>query len=232
MSATRITAVLSDRRGDDWSGKDSGQSLDAVSPVAEAAARDLLAHAPDPERSSWARLPWPDLCRRLGVVIDARFTNGGALLFTDTGRTHAQYIRRAANSGLLSANDPIKGPGVNAIGRVLELIEGRTERTAILTPGGQQLLIGDLPDTAVREAVVNAFMHRDYRTQEVIQVEHEASRLRVTSPGGFVTGVTVGPRTLPAAVAGSIALSVTRCGRSGQRSRTERARATTRTARS
>jgi hypothetical protein len=27
MSATRITAVLSDRRGDDWSGKDSGQSL-------------------------------------------------------------------------------------------------------------------------------------------------------------------------------------------------------------
>jgi len=191
MSATRITAVLSDRRGDDWSGKDSGQSLDAVSPVAEAAARDLLAHAPDPERSSWARLPWPDLCRRLGVVIDARFTNAGALLFTDTGRTHAQYIRRAANSGLLSANDPIKGPGVNAIGRVLELIEGRTERTAILTPGGQQLLIGDLPDTAVREAVVNAFMHRDYRTQEVIQLEHEASRLRVTSPGGFVTGVTV-----------------------------------------
>lgn len=191
MSSTRIAAVLSDRRGDDWSGKDSGQPLDTVSPTAEALARELLTQAPDHERNSWARLPWPDLCRRLGVVVDDHYTNGGALLFTDTGRTHAQYIRRAANSGLLSANDPINGPGLNAIRRALELIEGRIERTAILTPGGQQLLIGDLPDTAVREAVVNAFMHRDYRTRDVIQVEHEASRLRVTSPGGFVPGVTV-----------------------------------------
>jgi len=191
MSAARIATVLSDRRGDDWSSKDSGLPLDAVSPVAEAVVRELLAQAPDQERSSWGRLPWPDLCRRLGVATDGRFTNGGALLFTDTGRTHAQYVRRAANSGLLSANDLIKGPGVNAIRRVLELIEGRIERTAILTPGGQQLLIGDLPDTAVREAVVNAFVHRDYRTPDVIRLEHDASRLRVTSPGGFVPGVTV-----------------------------------------
>ena len=191
MSATRIATVMLDRRGDDWSSKDSGQPLDAVSPVAEAVVRELLAQAPDQERSSWGRLPWPDLCRRLGVATDGRFTNGGALLFTDTGRTHAQYIRRAANSGLLSANDLIRGPGVNAIRRVLELIEGRIERTAILTPAGQQLLIGDLPDTAVREAVVNAFMHRDYRAQDTIRLEHDASRLRVTSPGGFVPGVTV-----------------------------------------
>ena len=191
MSATRIATVMLDRRGDDWSSKDSGQPLDAVSPVAEAVVRELLAQAPDQERNSWARLPWADLCRRLGVATDGRFTNGGALLFTDTGRTHAQYIRRAANSGLLSANDLIRGPGVNAIRRVLELIEGRIERTAILTPAGQQLLIGDLPDTAVREAVVNAFMHRDYRAQDTIRLEHDASRLRVTSPGGFVPGVTV-----------------------------------------
>lgn len=191
MSAARINTVLSDRRGDDWSAKDSGRPLDEVSPVAEALARELLAQAPDAERASWARLPWQDICRRLGVASEGRFTNGGALLFTDTGRTHAQYIRRVAKSGLLSANDAIKGAGVNAIRRALELIEGRTERTAILTPGGQQLLIGDLPDVAVREAVVNAFMHRDYRTQDVIQLEHQASRLRVTSPGGFVPGVTV-----------------------------------------
>lgn len=191
MTAARIATVLSDRRGDDWSSKDSGSPLAAASPVAEELVRELLAQAPGQERASWGRLSWPDVCRRLGVAVDDRFTNAGALLFTDTGRTHAQYVRRAANSGLLSANDVIKGPGVNAIRRVLELIEGRIERTAILTPGGQQLLIGDLPDTAVREAVVNAFTHRDYRTSDVIRVEHDASRLRVTSPGGFVPGVSV-----------------------------------------
>lgn len=73
----------------------------------------------------------------------------------------------------------------------MELVESRTERTAILTPGGQQLLIGDLPSTAIREAIVNAFMHRDYRVANTIQLEHKASRLRVTSPGGFLPGVTV-----------------------------------------
>lgn len=41
------------------------------------------------------------------------------------------------------------------------------------------------------EAVVNAFMHREYRTHEVIQLEHKAGRLRVTSPRGFVLGVTI-----------------------------------------
>lgn len=101
MSAARINTVLSDRRGDDWSAKDSGRPLDEVSPVAEALARELLAQAPDAERASWARLPWQDICRRLGVASEGRFTNGGALLFTDTGRTHAQYIRRVAKSGLL-----------------------------------------------------------------------------------------------------------------------------------
>lgn len=191
MSARRINVALSDRRGDDWSAKASDQPLEAVNPVAEAMARELLSQASDTERASWSRLPWPDACRRLGVAVDGRFTNGGALLFTDVGRIHAQYIRRAANSGLLAANDSIRGSGVSAIRRCLELIESRVKRTAILTPGGQQLLIGELPDVAVREAVVNAFMHRDYRTPEVIQLEHTASRLRITSPGGFVPGVTV-----------------------------------------
>lgn len=191
MTASRIATVMSDRRGDDWSSKDSGITLDKVSPVAEALTRDMLAQAPDPERSSWAKLPWPDVCARLGTVVDNRYTNAGVLLFVDTGRVHAQYVRRAANTGLLSANDSVGGPGVTAIRRCIELIESRVERTAILTPGGQQLLLGDLPEVAVREAVVNAFMHRDYRVREVIRLAHDASRLRVTSPGGFVPGVTV-----------------------------------------
>lgn len=190
MSATRIATVLSDRRGDDWSAKDSGRPLEGVSPVAEEMARELLGQASDPERVSWSRLPWPDVCGRLGVAVAGHFTNGGAMLFTDAGRSHAHYVRRAANSGLLAANDAVRGPGLNAIRRCLELIDSRIERTAILTQSGQQLLIGELPDVAVREAVVNAFMHRDYRTMDVIQLEHTASQLRITSPGGFVPGVT------------------------------------------
>jgi ATP-dependent DNA helicase RecG len=72
----------------------------------------------------------------------------------------------------------------------LELIDARTERTPIHLPTGQQLFVADLPDIAVREAVVNGVMHRDYQVGGPIQVEHSSTRLGVTSPGDFVLGVT------------------------------------------
>lgn len=46
------------------------------------------------------------------------------------------------------------------------------------------------PEDAVREAIVNAMMHRDYRDTARVVVEHAATRLAVTSPGPFVRGVT------------------------------------------
>jgi len=38
--------------------------------------------------------------------------------------------------------------------------------------------------------VVNAVMHRDYRIPDRTVVDHAPTRLAVTSPGAFVTGVT------------------------------------------
>jgi ATP-dependent DNA helicase RecG len=73
---------------------------------------------------------------------------------------------------------------------VLELIEARTERTPIHLLSGQQLFVADLPHIAVREAVVNAIMHRDCQAAGPVQVEHSDTRLSVTSPGDFVLGVT------------------------------------------
>ena len=52
------------------------------------------------------------------------------------------------------------------------------------------MFVADLPDLAVREAVVNAVMHRDYQAGGPVQVEHSDTRLGVTSPGDFVLGVT------------------------------------------
>jgi ATP-dependent DNA helicase RecG len=64
------------------------------------------------------------------------------------------------------------------------------DRTPVNLPTGQQLFIADLPELAVREAIVNAFMHRDHRAVGPVQIEHATTRLAVTSPGGFVLGVT------------------------------------------
>ncbi|MGH8827841.1 MAG: ATP-binding protein, partial [Jiangellaceae bacterium] len=211
MNSSRIAQVLEDRRGDDWSAKDAGVPVAQISPVAEEMMRTRLRGTPDAERQSWADISIHDVCRRLGVISPTgTLTNAGVMLLVDTGHAHIDYTHRVPTGGLLSANERLSGSGLWALLRLLELIEGRTDRSAIVLPSGTQLFIADLPEQAVREAVVNAVMHRDYRVPGTIQVEHASAKLRVTSPGGFVVGVspanvlTVSSRTRNPALAGAI----------------------------
>lgn len=100
------------------------------------------------------------------------------------------YTHRQTRSGELTANERLTGPGITVLLRCFELIDSRTDRTPINLPSGQQLFIADLPEAAVRESVVNACIHRDYRANAAVQVEHSSTRLAVTSPGDSVPGVT------------------------------------------
>jgi ATP-dependent DNA helicase RecG len=59
--------------------------------------------------------------------------------------------------------------------------------------GGSRRLIRALPDPVLREAIVNAIMHRDYRLPMRSIVVHAlgASSAKIRSPGGLVAGVSV-----------------------------------------
>lgn len=193
MSARRIAQVVGERRGDDWSSADTGAGLDDVSARALEEARRLLEQAPDPTRRDYARQRDADLLRRLGLVSPAGTLNAaGELLFVGrAGSTNdIVYVFRRSASGELVVNDRLGGPLLTSIMRALERIEARVDRTPVNLPGGQQQQLADLPDAAVREALVNAVMHRDYRASGDVHVEHAPTRLAVTSPGPFVSGVT------------------------------------------
>ena len=47
-----------------------------------------------------------------------------------------------------------------------------------------------IPQRSVREAILNGVCHRDWNDSEPTTVEHIGSELRVTSPGGFLSGIT------------------------------------------
>ncbi len=192
MTAARIAAVVAERRGDDWSADDSHINADKVSARALDEARRLLSEASDAERQRWSALSSGDIFRRMGLLADTgSLTNAGALLFvSDEARPLASYTHRRTRSGELMLNQFLHGPGLTTILRCFELIDSRMDRTPVNLPSGQQLFIADLPELAVREAIVNAFMHRDYQAAGLVQIEHASTRLAVTSPGGFVLGVT------------------------------------------
>jgi ATP-dependent DNA helicase RecG len=194
MTASQIAAALADRRGDDWSAGATGVSAAAVSAVAMEQARGLLRQSPDPARRRYATETDADLLRVLGVVTpEGGLTRAGALLLvpvaTDEVQIVYQYRRTPAGEPVVVHR--LAAPLLPAVVRVMELISARVDKTPVNLPGGQQIQLADLPEAAVREAVVNAVMHRDYRISRPVHVEHAPTRLVVTSPGPLVFGVTV-----------------------------------------
>ncbi len=73
---------------------------------------------------------------------------------------------------------------------MLGLVEAHAAFRPLNISGGIQLQLVDYPQNAVRELVVNAFLHRSYETHGTVDVEHSPEALIVTSPGGFLPGIT------------------------------------------
>lgn len=213
MTTERIAAVTAQKTGRDWSVQPSGTSMNEVDPVAMQVAREMLIRSSDLVKRRLAEAVDADLLRALGVVLeDQTLTNAGALMFTRAYEHTVliSYTHRRTPAGQLTANEQLTGPLVVALQRVFDLIEARLETTPVSIGKGQQLHIADLPQPAVREAVVNGLMHREYFSSERTAVEHSVTQLRVSSPGGFVPGVridnvlTTSSRTRNANLAGAL----------------------------
>lgn len=193
MSADQIARLVAERRGEDWTDSPTELDLSAVDPLAMTTARQFLREATDPTRRDFAQLSDADLLRALGVVTpNGKLNRAGALLFVggEPGRVHLAYVHRRTPAGDLTANEQLTGPAVTSLARVLDLVSARTDTTSIDVSPLVQVQVADLPPRAIREALVNAVMHREYRDPGRVVVEHTATRLAVTSPGTFVSGVT------------------------------------------
>ncbi|MEJ5943694.1 ATP-binding protein [Pseudokineococcus basanitobsidens] len=193
MTTERIASVVADRRGEDWSAGDSDTPLERVDVAAVVEVRRLLRQLADPVRRAYAEASDADLVRRLGLLTPRRtLTRAGQVLLTDAVPTEqVTYVYRRTPTGSVVVNEQLSGPLLLVLRRLLELVDARVDRTAVPVGGGQQLQVADLPEAAVREAVVNAVMHRDFRLPGRVTVQHAATRFSVTSPGSFVSGVTV-----------------------------------------
>lgn len=194
MEGNRIAVVTAHKTGRDWSAQTSTVSASEVDPVAMQVARSMLGRARNAGSRRLADASDIDILRATGVVLDDQcLTNAGALLFTRAyaDRTLIAYVHRRTPAGQLTANEQLTGPLVPAIQRTFDLIEARLETTPVSIGKGQQVHIADLPELAVREAIVNGLMHRDYFNLDRTSVEHTVTQLRVTSPGGFLPGIRV-----------------------------------------
>ena len=180
-----------ERIGFDWSDQPSGQTLDDVSPAAIEVARRYLREAnSDDSDTGLANATDADLLRRLNLVKDPReLTNAGSLLFVATPWPGVDYIRRDLPGGDSTLRIEGAGPLLVQV-REVEQASEVANRVTHTAEGFAHGRVRAIPPRTLREAIVNGLVHRDWLAPRPTVVEHIGDTLTVTSPGGFVGGVT------------------------------------------
>jgi ATP-dependent DNA helicase RecG len=193
MSPAEQVRHREDRRGIDWSAVASDRPASDVSRRALDVARDLLSRHPSQERQALSRREDPELLTELGAVRqDGRLSRAGEVLFCETPDASARlvYMYRETPGGEPTELRRFGEPLIVGYERVMELVEARRRLTPVTLPQGQQLPIEDFPNLAVREALTNAVVHRDYYTRAPVTISHSPQLFEISSPGPLVAGVT------------------------------------------
>jgi ATP-dependent DNA helicase RecG len=180
------------RLGVDWSAHSSGHPLESANPVAVEVARRYLREAAkqgDAGARELAEAPTVDLLRRINVATsDDQLTNAGALLFVATPHDGIDYRRRDVAGGDSTKRLKSSKPLLEQLAEVEAAAEA-ANRLAHMPAGFAHGQVRELPPIAIREAIVNGAIHRDWMTPEATIVEHVNESITVTSPGGFLGGV-------------------------------------------
>jgi len=180
------------RSGIDWSAQPAGHALKDASPVAVALARRYLQAAGDEASLDLAAATDPDMLRRLGLATgDGRLTNAGSLLFVGTPEEGIDYIRREYPGGDSVNRIRSRRPLIEQVWEVDQASQA-SNRLIHVPEGFAHGQLRAIPGRAVREVIVNGVIHRDWLSAQPTTVEHVGDVLTVTSPGGFVGGVTPG----------------------------------------
>lgn len=194
VSLAEQIAWLEGRHGHDWSAAPSGRRLGEARAVALEALRDYLGETSSDDRRVVAGLGDHDLLRRLQLLRDdgITLTRGGARLLCASDDPGLVYLGRAASGLRAEVRIERAGRGlIEDLRDVERAIDGRNRAVPLPTTGLTETTVRAIAPRAIREALVNAIMHRDYDVPEPITVEHTGDELVVFSPGGLFGGITI-----------------------------------------
>jgi ATP-dependent DNA helicase RecG len=142
-----------------------------------------------------ARLGPVDLLRALDLVRDDEVTLAAVLLLGRSSALarwapqHELVFLRYRTATRYDARHDLRGPLLAVLDAFQRIVGAHLRLTTVGAEGFTELTVPGLTWRAVREAVLNALVHRDYFLRQSVQVELHRDRLEVTSPGGFLGGV-------------------------------------------
>jgi ATP-dependent DNA helicase RecG len=192
MRPAELGSFSVERRGVDWSAVATAASLDDVAPGALAQLRAWLRESSERSRLDLATSADRACCTslvsptsRVGSTAPASCSASGS----PGERPHRPHVSAAAGAETeLRLDDPEQPLAVApaAVEDAIALHNPQYRLPGRLARG----LTRALPELALREALVNAIAHRDWSAPGPVRVQLEGLILTVSSPGGFLPGVT------------------------------------------
>ncbi|MBI2944435.1 MAG: putative DNA binding domain-containing protein [Candidatus Wallbacteria bacterium] len=91
----------------------------------------------------------------------------------------------------LRYHDEIHGPVITQVDQILDVLQLKYLKAAITYKGIRRVETYPVPEPALREAVLNAIIHKDYATGAPVQISVYADRLMVWNPGQLPPSWTV-----------------------------------------
>ena len=144
-----------------------------------------------PRGVTWDGAP-RSLLDRLHLLRDGHLTVGAMLLFGhDPQRLLPQaVVRMRVERGTVDVGHAVSGPLIRQIEETVRHVQLGLRRT-VDRRGVVRQERDELPLVALREVVVNALAHRDYRSTAPVQVRLDDARLEVWNPGHLPSPLTV-----------------------------------------
>jgi len=135
-----------------------------------------------------------DVLRNLDVLTDDGMRNAGVLVFAKiVSRFHLQAsvtcaLFQGASKVKILDKQTYHGGILDTYRDTMSYLLSHLN-TEYIIKGGPREEVLELPEEALREAVLNAIAHRDYRSTSNVQVHIFQDRVEITNPGGLVPGL-------------------------------------------
>lgn len=139
-----------------------------------------------------AGLPWDNTANalaKLGLVQDGQLLNAARLFFADQPiQLRCAVFASTTSATIIDRHD--------FDGDVLELIDEAEKyilkniHIGMRLEGMRRVDVPEISRAALREAVINAFCHRDWRDPDYIQIAIYKNRVEIRNPGGLFDGLT------------------------------------------
>ncbi len=188
MTTAQIESAMSKRieAKDPWDGRISARS---ISDVDEETLRAYVERGNLKGRIPFRFTTVEDVLCRLDLLREGMLTNAADVLFCPSReiRLKMGILATHARTEILDLHQE-EGTVFSLVNKAAAYILNNTRRRFVIKDSGPRDEIPEIPVEAVREALMNAFAHRDWSSAGSVQIDVFNDSIEILSPGWFIEG--------------------------------------------